>query len=130
MELQKLVYFAEGWYLAIHTGESLIQERIEAWAYGPVIPSVYHEFKRFGNESILFEPDKHKFNFSPEVIDFLKEVYDGLKDYDAYQLSMLSHMEGGPWKKIYDESAGEIPRGARIEKEDIESYFRDNLIKE
>src|SRR5215467_7486621 len=51
MQLLKLVYFAHGWYLAL-TGERLIDERVEAWKYGPVVPSIYHEFKRFGNEPI------------------------------------------------------------------------------
>ncbi|MFQ5632018.1 MAG: Panacea domain-containing protein, partial [bacterium] len=34
MKLQKLVYFAHGYYLAI-TGQPLIEEEIQAWRYGP-----------------------------------------------------------------------------------------------
>src|SRR4051794_9267350 len=51
MKLQKLLYYACGWY-AGYTGQPLIDEAIEAWDYGPVIPSIYHEFKRFGSGSI------------------------------------------------------------------------------
>jgi uncharacterized phage-associated protein len=32
--------------------EPLIDERVEAWNYGPVIPSLYHEFKNFGSGAI------------------------------------------------------------------------------
>src|ERR1700676_3931940 len=51
MKLQKLIYFAHGWSLAL-TDIPLIEEHPEAWDYGPVIPSVYHEFKLFGRKPI------------------------------------------------------------------------------
>src|SRR5437870_4490658 len=51
MQLQKLVYFAHGWYLVLF-GQPLVQEDIQAWSYGPVIPSLYGEFKKFGNGPI------------------------------------------------------------------------------
>ena len=34
MKLQKLIYFAHGWCLAIRR-EALIMESVEAWKYGP-----------------------------------------------------------------------------------------------
>ena len=51
MKLQKLVYFSHGWHLAM-LNSALIDENVEAWAFGPVIPSLYHEFKEFGNSPI------------------------------------------------------------------------------
>src|SRR5258708_4237314 len=51
LKLQKLVYFAHGWHLAV-TGKPLIDEYVEAWPYGPVIPSLYHRFKSYGADPI------------------------------------------------------------------------------
>jgi uncharacterized phage-associated protein len=51
MKLQKLVYFAHGWCLAL-ADKPLINEKIEAWQYGPVVSSLYREFKKYGNEGI------------------------------------------------------------------------------
>ena len=47
--LMKRVYIAHGFSLAINK-ESLLDNRfdkVEAWKYGPVIPSVYHSFKQY-----------------------------------------------------------------------------------
>ncbi|MCB0375635.1 MAG: DUF4065 domain-containing protein, partial [Sinomicrobium sp.] len=51
MKLVKLVYIAHGWHLGI-TDNALIDENPEAWKYGPVIPRIYHEFKKFGKNPI------------------------------------------------------------------------------
>lgn len=40
MKIIKLVYIAHGWHLA-HKKSPLISEPVEAWPYGPVVPSVY-----------------------------------------------------------------------------------------
>ena len=41
LKLQKLVYYAQGFYLALHD-EALFPEDIEAWTHGPVVPVLYH----------------------------------------------------------------------------------------
>ncbi len=51
MKLVKLVYVAHGWYLGL-TGEPLIAEGVQAWKYGPVVPSVYDKFKMYGGSAI------------------------------------------------------------------------------
>lgn len=43
VRLHKLVYFAHGWHLGLNRGP-LLDEAIQAWRYGPVVPSLYEEF--------------------------------------------------------------------------------------
>ena len=45
MQILKLVYFCHAWTLALYD-RPLIEQPIEAWRYGPVIPDVYHSFKK------------------------------------------------------------------------------------
>ena len=43
LKLQKLVYYAQGFALALH-GRPLFRERVEAWTHGaPVVPELYVE---------------------------------------------------------------------------------------
>lgn len=51
MKLQKLIYFAHGWNYGLYD-EPLIADPIQAWRFGPVIPSIYHEFKHVGSGTI------------------------------------------------------------------------------
>lgn len=46
LKLIKLVYLAYGWSIALDY--RLFDEPIVAWKHGPVIRSLYHEFKHFG----------------------------------------------------------------------------------
>jgi uncharacterized phage-associated protein len=47
LKLQKLLYYAQGFHLAIY-GERLFIEQIKAWKHGPVVPDIYHHFKKHG----------------------------------------------------------------------------------
>lgn len=52
--LVKRVYIAHGFALAL-LGRELLDSRfdkVEAWRYGPVIPSVYHSFKQYRTKEI------------------------------------------------------------------------------
>ena len=49
LKLQKILYFIQAYFLMStlnHT--ACFQDVIEAWDFGPVVPSVYHEFKQYG----------------------------------------------------------------------------------
>ena len=51
LKLIKLVYLAHGWHLGF-TENPLIADYVHAWTYGPVIPELYHEFKKYRNQPI------------------------------------------------------------------------------
>ena len=139
MKLLKLLYFAHGWYLAI-TGKPLLDEAIEAWNYGPVVPTIYHEFKRFGNDSIT-EPAKEatgqgsrrsKDARLPEsdgaafVQRLLQRVWEIYGPFSAVQLSRMTHQEGSPWSKTVEQNTGSkgyFPKSVEIDDNLIKDYF-------
>jgi uncharacterized phage-associated protein len=103
MKLQKLVYYARGWY-AGYTGQPLINESVEAWTYGPVVPSLYDEFRRFGARTIrgraqLTFSDDHPVPPPDDerVRSFLREVMDAYGNLSGIRLSEMTHAVDGPW---------------------------------
>ena len=70
LKLQKLLYYCQAWHYTIFNKE-LFDEKIEAWAHGPVVPSQY---KRFSYIMIYDAIDVDKINieiFSSFRISFL-----------------------------------------------------------
>ena len=133
MKLQKLVYYAHGWSLAINR-VPLIDETVEAWPYGPVIPTVYHAFKIYGNrpiDSLAFEVRKGQMTYprvpgwdaaTQRVLDRVWEVYGG---HSGIELSELSHLPGSPWDRTWQEAQKKRKRrGVDIPDERIEEHFR------
>ena len=52
LKLQKLLYYSEVDSLLNRKRKSLFEDDIEKWKLGPVVPSVYHEFKNYGPNPI------------------------------------------------------------------------------
>ncbi len=113
LKLQKLVYISYGFYLA-RTNSSLFEEDIEAWRLGPVIPELYHEFKRFGPAIIRrwsanFDYQSGKFKIpvvsddddaAIRALDFTWNHYGWIS---ARDLVDITHAEGTPWKITRDQ---------------------------
>ncbi|MDN5095060.1 Panacea domain-containing protein [Aliarcobacter butzleri] len=115
LKLQKLLYYAQGFYLAFHK-EPLFNDKIEAWQHGPVCPEIYHAYKTHGSNII---PYSNETNFSelltPEQINFLDEVYDEFAQFSAWKLRNMTHDE--PTWINHELTASEIP------VDEIRDYF-------
>ncbi len=132
MKLQKLVYFAHGWHLAVH-GEPLLDERVEAWTYGPVVSSIYHAVKRHGAAPIrqpILQYMQAPSIADPQALRLLKRVWDVYRRYSAVELSRMAHDPQGPWHRTWE---GEARRGAiksvDIPDDQIKDYFVESALK-
>ncbi|WP_303996262.1 Panacea domain-containing protein [Desulfovibrio piger] len=137
MKLQKLLYFAHGWFLALY-GKPLLDETFQAWKYGPVVPSVYHEFKDYGvlpieNEgkslSIISDPSGIHFGWeAPKLKDvltvqpFLKKIWDVFGKFTGNQLSAMTHEPDTPWT-LARSGKPEDEKNIEISNEAISRYF-------
>lgn len=104
LQILKLVYIAHGWHLATY-GEPLLNEKVQAWQYGPVVPSLYHSLKRFGTGLV---PKNWLRNFlfagrdpTPEEEESLATTYRMLGKFSGIALSNLTHKPGSPWSKVW-----------------------------
>ena len=123
MHVLKLVYLCHGWMLGIF-GRSLIMEPVEAWRYGPVVPTVYHTYKAFGGSAIETVPVDHSTIFDDEQNELVGMVLDAYRDYTAWDLSAITHQPGTPWHKVYKSGRGE---GAIIPNSLIKKHYEERL---
>lgn len=133
MKLQKLIYFAHGWWWA-EKGEPLLNEVIQAWQWGPVVQSIYHEFKGFGNqpitgrakddwaESVMRLPKDEQ---GREARDFLERVWKHYGKESASELSRKTHLPGTPWARVVKDCKGKVPMFKEIPDEYIAEYFQE-----
>jgi uncharacterized phage-associated protein len=98
LKIQKLVYLAHGWSLVLH-GKPLIRESPEAWRYGPVIPELYHEFRRFGGSVITEKANVgQQAELDEESRGLIESVWEKYKNFSASQLSTMTHEPGSAWQ--------------------------------
>jgi uncharacterized phage-associated protein len=119
MQVLKLVYIAHGWQLGLH-GRPLVCEPIEAWQYGPVIPSLYHKYKRYGSNFIQEFPSESPTCFDSEEQNIIRQVWQGYGRRSGISLSSLTHEPGTPWAITVQQSV----LGAVISNDLIEDHYR------
>lgn len=124
LRLVKLVYIAHGFMLAV-CDRGLLDprfDRVEAWRFGPVIPSVYHSFKHNGKNTIIdkasvligYDYNEEPVFISPElsfseetdndknrIQSCLEFVWNYYILCNANLLVGITHKEGTPWETCY-----------------------------
>ncbi|KAA6205853.1 MAG: DUF4065 domain-containing protein [Candidatus Tokpelaia sp.] len=100
MQLLKLVYLAHGWMLGLY-GRPLIKDGIQAWQYGPVIPTLYDKIKHFRSNPVEGRLSNENFALDESEKSIVKQVYDIYGSLTGPQLSRLTHAPGTPWSNTY-----------------------------
>lgn len=119
MKLQKLVYYCHAWSL-VWDDKPLFQNRIEAWANGPVVADLYnahrgmYEVVRFrGGDASKITGD------TKNTIDSVLETYS---DKSAKWLIDLTHLES-PWQDARKDLAPTDRGNNVITNEAIFEYY-------
>lgn len=120
LKLQKLCYYAQGFYLAIYD-KPLFDEPIRAWAHGPVVESLYREYKDYEANIIPIPDDIDLSIYEPATQEFLNEVYSVYGQYSAWKLRNMTHEEP-PWKEAYKAGA------SIISHDSMKAYFATLVI--
>ena len=145
MKIQKMIFFAHAVFFKKYH-KPLIVDPVFAWKYGPVIQSLYHELKDYGDSPItrkiseltLSDAEKDVIFKTPEInhqntllLDFLTNAYNSLNKMSASRLCSISHAKDGAWYKtlkskgIDPESKNpDIPRNLVILDDAIEECGR------
>lgn len=106
MQIQKLVYVAYGWNLAIN-GQSLVNERPQAWDNGPVFRSIWDHIKNWGYSKYRcmladpFEDNPISADLSPNEEAVIDHVWRKYGHMTGHELSQITHKPDTPWSKAY-----------------------------
>jgi len=130
MKLQKLVYFMHVWGL-VFFNESPVNERPEAWEYGPVFSSLFHLLKTNGSRPVQrcvqMDPDTGEFTpmipapDNHEFWELLDRVWERYGEFDAMELSALAHQDDSPWAVARKASKG------FLDDEVVKEHYRQKL---
>jgi len=118
LKLQKLIYYAQAFHLAIFD-KPFFGEDFEAWAHGPVCPEIYHNYKQFGASPIEFNSVVDFNLFSKDQLELLDEVNDVYGQFSASKLRNMTHSEA-PW---LDKEA----TAGTIEKSSMMEFYKNRL---
>jgi len=101
LKIQKLIYISNLVHIR-RFKEKLVKEAFQAWEYGPVIPSLYHELKQYGRLHIrkpIECDDEIKLN--DNQLALLKKVDEVFGNMTPSRLVSITHTQGGAWDKNY-----------------------------
>lgn len=132
LKLQKLMYYAQAWHLAI-TGNRLFDETFEAWVHGPVLTKLYNDYKVFRWNPIQrddlaegsYENIREEIQDGNvlEILDDVIEEYFGLS---GYELERLTHLED-PWLYARNGIPNDEPSNAEIKDDWMIEYYKKFL---
>ncbi|MBR2123883.1 MAG: DUF4065 domain-containing protein [Acetobacter sp.] len=142
MKLQKLVYYAQAWFLALKQ-RPLFEEDIEAWPWGPVIRDIYIQTQGYGRNPVVrklsqLQPknndplDCHFDMHIPKGVSerlkaFIRKVWDVHKNYTGIQLSNSTHAEGEPWSIVSEKYQGDLRQKPTIPNALIKAVFTNKV---
>ena len=119
LQVLKLVYYCQGWGLALFNSRLFYQE-IEAWRYGPVVPAIYQEAKRYVDNPITEYLYAQRSVLDEQDLALVNAVYLKYGQYQGKQLITLTHKPGSPWDQVW---SNRITDHDIIPIEVIQDYF-------
>lgn len=106
MKLQKLVYYAQAWSL-VWDEAPVFDERIEAWANGPVVRELYEAHRGCFTVATVGGDSSRLDDNQKDSVNVVLDYYGGKR---AQWLSDLTHRER-PWREAR-EGLGDGERGS------------------
>ncbi|MFS0701275.1 Panacea domain-containing protein [Cellulomonas sp. 179-A 4D5 NHS] len=117
MKLQKLLYLAQGNYLAA-TGRRLFDEDVLAYDHGPVIYAPYAQYRGLATPIVRSQVHRTGCELPANIEEFMQRVWDTWSGRSAGALRELTHRQM-PWRKNYRPGV----RHVQIPDSDMIAYF-------
>jgi uncharacterized phage-associated protein len=126
LKLQKVLYFINVACL-LNGKKNCFSEPFQAWAFGPVLPAIYHKLSKYGASAIPAEEiglaseselEVLKSELGTDLVSIIDKVYEEYGTKSAFELVQMAHAD-----KAYIKARGDLGPGdksdAIITPEDI-----------
>ena len=143
LKLQKLCYCAYGWHFIYYSEKGrLFEEKVQAWDFGPVFPSLYRQLKPQADANQKFmspafdlsKPDEYPPLLGDEheyLLEFLLWLSKRYRKFPGSALVGITHRPGSPWDKAtapYREKkrffrTARVPPNLELNDDDIRAEF-------
>lgn len=126
-KIQKLVYYAYSWFIALNNNSAddiqnvLFSEIPEAWIHGPVFPTLYIRFKDYNWNEVPMNKKQMTFE-NNDLYSFLNDIWLKFGMFSADELEYMTHQEA-PWKNARKNIKDGQPSTQRISLADIFNYY-------
>ncbi|CAN7724355.1 DUF4065 domain-containing protein [Variovorax sp. LjRoot290] len=133
LKLQKLLFYVDAWH-SVFFDVPLVEEPFEAWVHGPVLRSVWSEFRDVSvlNNDIPAEridrklAERTKGSITADQLEFLGDLLEEYGGHTAYHLENLTHSEA-PWIEARGGTPPYEASNARISKETTRRYYASRI---
>lgn len=122
LRLQKLLYYVQGWHLAIYNGKPAFEEPLQAWVHGPVQPAIYAKYKKYRWAPISEEIGSLHIN--AKLRKHIEEVLAVYGIEPTYSLERMTHSEP-PWKAARGKLPADASSTTEITKASMERFFKE-----
>lgn len=127
-KLQKLVYYAYAWYIALYneSKESITNKlfdncHFEAWVHGPVCPELYRKFSDNYGMVSKYNGSLNQ-NITDELKKFLELIYKTFGKYSGDELESMTHSEM-PWQNARDALPAYEPSNKTVSEIDMFEFY-------
>lgn len=129
LQVQKIMYFFEAFYMCVKDKEKLYDCNFNAWAFGPVSIPLYQALKKFGDSNIVLDEEQLSFSegISSDKKNMLTYIYTVFGDVPAMQLVHLTHRKDSPWYSKWKENNEKVVYGNKsyISKQQTKEWFKE-----
>lgn len=117
LKLQKLLYYAQGFYLAMYK-KPLFKEDLIAWDHGPIVKEVYYDYNSFSSGFIPVPEGKVVLTKNEQ--NLIESVWKVYGQFSAWKLREMTHNEP-PWKTT--------ERNKIISHQKLSDFFKTLLVE-
>ena len=134
LQIQKIMYFFEAYYMIINKTDKLYDCNFNAWAFGPVAIPLYQSLKVYGDRDIILSKEQEEIgeSISDEKKEILSYIYQVFGNLSAMQLVELTHRKDSPWYNKWEENEGKVVFGKEsyIDKIQTRDWFKKVFISD